>query len=223
MRNKPPGKDSPADSSDEGQPSDDELLLRAKAGDERALNLLIARLRHYVKKLALRRLPQRVRVRKDPSDLAQDTLAEGFRDFDRFEGASINELRAYLKRILERNAIDTLRAELDAFRRSLDAESSFDAPISGTKLRGQLPAEQTPADLRIERREQWELLLSLEEQLPESQRRALSLWRQRYPFREIAEILQVTEDAAKSLVRTAKQTLRECVPGAVLDEGEGDG
>ena len=204
-------------------PDDTELLRRAKAGDEHALNELIAALRPYLKAVAQKKLNPRVRVRKDPSDLVQETLEQGFRDFERFAGATQNELRAYLRKILERNAIDTMRAELDAFRRSVKAEYSLDGPADGAKIKGRLVAELTSPSQRAERNQQMERLLSAMEALPEAQRKALALWQQRYSYKEIAEELQKTESAAQSLVKHALKTLRVQFPDELVKRTSLDG
>lgn len=212
--NKKPLPDPPASAP---QRDLDSLLVRAKGGDGLALNELLEALRPLLRKWADRLLNPRLRIRKDPSDLAQDTLMEFFRTFPKFEGKTQPELLSCLRKILEHNHIDALRAQLHAAQRTLAVEVSLDEPNSGSKLRSGLQAEQTPADLKLERREQLARALAMEEQLPDSQRRALSLWRQRYTFREIAQTLNISEDAAKSLVRHAKQTLKERLPGGKSD------
>jgi len=196
----------------------DDLLRRAKLGEERALNELVNVLRPYLKTVAARKLPARLRVRKDASDLVQETLEEGFRNFDRFAGATHEELRGYLQRILERNAVDTVRRELDALCRSADAEESLDARQGDGSLKSQFVADQTSPSGRVARSELLDIVMTVMERLPKEQRAALSLWLQRYSFHEIAEELEKTESAAQSLVKHALKTLRERVPAALRDD-----
>jgi len=201
----------------------DGLLARAKSGDEEALNTLLGELRPYLKTIANRKLDRRVRIRKDPSDLVQETLVQGFLDFGRFAGATMEELRGFLKTILKRNAIDTLRGELDAFRRSVTAERSLDEPGGGNKLRDQLVNEHTSPSGIVARNQQTELLLAAIAQLPDAQRKALNFWKLGFTYQEIAEELQRTESAAQSLVKHALKSLREQFPdgfGEKRPEGE---
>lgn len=199
---------------------DDELVHRAKSGDLLAFNELLGRLRSYARSLANQRLHRQVRLRKDPSDLAQDVVFELFRNFERFDGASMQALRSYVRQILEHNAVDVVRAELSALRRSLAAERSLDAAGDQAGLAARLVAPNTPPLDRVLRNERAEQFLTALEQLPAAQRQAFRLWWENCTFREIAQEMNKTEDAAKSLVRHAKHRLAELVPGAWGDEDD---
>src|SRR5438045_375680 len=65
--------------------------------------------RNYLRVLARTQVDQALRVRVDPSDLAQETLWEAHRAFGRFGGTTERELLAWLRRLLVRNVLDAAK------------------------------------------------------------------------------------------------------------------
>jgi RNA polymerase sigma-70 factor (ECF subfamily) len=84
------GGDLPADSTFE-------LLSRARAGDDEALNVLFARYLPRLSRWASGRLPRWARDAVDTPDLVQETLMQTFRQLDRFEPRREGALQAYLR------------------------------------------------------------------------------------------------------------------------------
>ena len=66
---------------DEPPPTDDDLVVRARAGDNAAFSQLIRRHQDAI----FRFLSHQVRDRADASDIAQDTFVALFRSLDRFD------------------------------------------------------------------------------------------------------------------------------------------
>jgi len=85
-------------SADDG-PSDAtiELLTRLRAGDEQALNQLIARYIPELTRWATGRLPRWARHAVETDDLVQETLIQVFRKMDSFEYRGEGALLAYLR------------------------------------------------------------------------------------------------------------------------------
>ena len=186
----------------------EQLLMAAKDGDEKALNTLLTEMRRELRSRAHGKLPPEVRVREDTSDLLQDTLMESLQYLARFRGSSIEEWRVSLVRILRNNTKDTLRAQLRAVCRAARAERSLDDPNNSPGLMPQLVSPDTSPSQEVAKNEELALLHAAIPKLPEQQRKAVNLWLLSYTFQEIAEELEITESAARSLVRHAKEALR---------------
>ena len=91
-------------------PSDStfDLLARARAGDERALEPLFARYLPRLRRWASGRLPRWARDAGDTQDLVQDTLISVFKNVDGFESRREGAFQAYLRQAVMnriRNAI----------------------------------------------------------------------------------------------------------------------
>ena len=85
------------------------LLVAARSGDDQARGKLLERYRPYLYAIALEELDSELRVKRDASDLVQDSLLEAHRGFSDFEGVSEEELRHWLRRILGNNMVDAVR------------------------------------------------------------------------------------------------------------------
>lgn len=191
------------------------LLMAAKDGDDKALNRFLTEMRKELRPRAHGKLPAEVRQREDTSDLVQDTLIECLEYLARFRGNTIEEWRASMQRILKNNTKDTLRSQLMALRRAVRSERSLDDPNQGLKVKPQLVTPDDSPSEQLARKEQTAQILAAIQKLPEQQRKAINLWLANYSFQEIAEELRVTETAAQSLVRHAKEALERMLTGAI--------
>jgi RNA polymerase sigma-70 factor, ECF subfamily len=85
-----------------------DLLTRLQAGDERALDALVARYRPRLVRWASGRLPAHARHLSDTQDLVQDTLVRAFRKIGGIEVRGEGALQAYLRQVL----LNTIRMEI---------------------------------------------------------------------------------------------------------------
>lgn len=85
------------------------LHIRAKAGDQSALNALFARQWSPLMRWAHGRLPRWARSRIDTADLVQDAMLVTFRRLDAFEVRGRSALRAYLQQAIQNRICDELR------------------------------------------------------------------------------------------------------------------
>jgi RNA polymerase sigma-70 factor (ECF subfamily) len=104
-----------------------ELLARARAGDEYALNDLCARYLPRLQKWAHGRLPAWARGALDTHDIVQDTLAHVVQRLGSFEPRHDGAFQAYLRQSLQNKMCDQIRW---AQRRPTDALAS-DRPDEG--------------------------------------------------------------------------------------------
>jgi RNA polymerase sigma factor (sigma-70 family) len=77
-----------------------ELLRRARAGEENALNTLFARFLPHLQRWAHRRVPGWARNGADSSDFVQDTVLQTIRNLSSFEPRRDGALLGYLRRSL---------------------------------------------------------------------------------------------------------------------------
>src|SRR5947207_15809316 len=78
----------------------EQLLARARAGDDGALGTLLEGYRPYLTLLARLELGCRLQGKADPVDLVQEVFLEAARHFPAFRGSGEPELAAWLRQIL---------------------------------------------------------------------------------------------------------------------------
>ena len=86
-----------------------DLLTRARAGDETALNRLLERCLPPLRRWAHGRLPPFARDALDTGDLVQDTVVAALRRLDHFEARREGALQAYLRQALANRITDVIR------------------------------------------------------------------------------------------------------------------
>jgi RNA polymerase sigma-70 factor, ECF subfamily len=86
-----------------------DLVERAKAGDDDALNQLFARYLPPLRRWASGRLPRWTRDLMDTDDLVQETVFRAVKRIDRFESRHEGALQAYLRQAIVNRIRDELR------------------------------------------------------------------------------------------------------------------
>src|SRR5205809_5291132 len=86
-----------------------DLLERARAGDQSALNTLMARHLPRLQRWAKGRLPRWARDVADTQDLVQETLLQTFNRIEMFEPAREGALQAYLRQAVMNRIRDEIR------------------------------------------------------------------------------------------------------------------
>jgi RNA polymerase sigma-70 factor (ECF subfamily) len=89
-----------------------DLLSRVKAGDQDALERLLARCLPSLRRWAHGRLPAYARDMQDTADLVQDTIVSALKRLDRFEPRHEGALQAYLREALANRITDIIRKKL---------------------------------------------------------------------------------------------------------------
>lgn len=109
----------------------DELIARAKAGDQGALSALFRRQLGPLRNWARGRLPRWARAVTDTADLVQEALLQTFRRLDRFDDRGRGALQAYLRRAIANRVVDEIRR---VARRPIDfddGEAGLEHPDEG--------------------------------------------------------------------------------------------
>ena len=153
------------------------------------------------------------RRRDDASDLVQQTLLEAHRDFDRFQGGSENEWRAWLRKILSHNAADFVRHYRGTAKRQARREVRFRDPADsrvGGAPEPPAPGE-TPSQEFLHLDDEARMTAALAE-LSEDHRRVIELRNlQRLPFNEVAEQMDRSRPAVQMLWMRAIKKLQEAM------------
>jgi len=179
--------------------TDEEWMLRLRGGDEEAFNVLVAKYRapviHFLHRMVYRREPA--------EDLAQEVFLRMYRARKSYQPRA--KFSTWLFRIATNVALNALRDGRMRHQREISMEGGETAqPLAEALPDGMATAEQWL--LRAERHA--EIRRAVEE-LPEKQRLAVLLHKyQELDYTEIAEILDCSESALKSLLFRAYETLR---------------
>jgi RNA polymerase sigma-70 factor (ECF subfamily) len=185
------------------------LLARARAGDAGAPGELLALYRNYLRILARTQIDKFLRVRCDASDLAQETLLEGLRDFPRFAGTSEGELLAWLRQILVRNLADQVKhhtAQVRNWQRQESLELLLDR--SCLAVQDALARGISSPSMRASRHEEAVLLADALARLPADYREVIVMRNlQSLKFEEIAGRMGRSAGAVRMLWARALEKL----------------
>src|SRR6516165_11883047 len=116
-------------------------LAAARAGSREALGAGLETCRRYLLLVADREIHPDLRAKGGASDLVQDTFLEAQRDFDQFHGASADELRAWLRRLLLNNVANFTRQYRERAKRDVGREISLEAAGSSHERGAGLAAD----------------------------------------------------------------------------------
>lgn len=103
----------------------DDLLRRAKAGDQAALGTLFAHYRDRLRKMIRLRLDRRVHGRLDPSDVLQEAYLDLARRFPEYAAAPTVSFYLWLRALTGQRLIDLHRQHLGAQMRDAGREVSL--------------------------------------------------------------------------------------------------
>ncbi|MEM9490786.1 MAG: sigma-70 family RNA polymerase sigma factor [Myxococcota bacterium] len=167
---------------------DSALVERFRAGDRRAFNLLVQRHQKPVFYLALRYLKNDA----DAADATQKTFVRVFKSIDRFRGAS--SFRTWIYRIAINLCLNHIRDNRREQASEIHDDALTTAPTGAT---------------RIIRAKESQMLREAIDELPPKQRMVLELRiYDELSFREVAELANCTENAAKVNFHHAVKKLR---------------
>ena len=183
--------------------TDEEWMLALKAGApkdrEEAFDVLVGKYRtpviHFLYRLVHRREPA--------EDLAQEVFLRVYRARKSYQPKA--KFSTWLFRIATNVALNALRDG----RMRHERESSIDAEVGVLPLAERLPNGMATAEQALVERERAAEIRRAVEALPEKQRLAVLLHKyQEMDYAEIAEVLECSESALKSLLFRAYETLR---------------
>src|SRR5438128_2398793 len=96
----------------------DDLLVRARAGDDAALGELFARHRERLRRMVRLRLDRRIYGRVDPSDVLQDAFLDMARRLPEYAAAPAVSFYLWLRTLTGQRLVDLHRMHLGAQMRA---------------------------------------------------------------------------------------------------------
>ena len=184
--------------------SEEELVARAREGDEAAFGALCARYESRLRRRVERGMSPGVRRRVAASDVLQDAHLEAYRKMADFEDRGPGSFGRWLGRIVELKAKQMVRHHAGTAKRNVSAEVTRAArgTLGGVRGRAATPSQAAMgAELRDEARQAIA-------RLPTGQRVAVELIQGAgLSVAEAAERLGKTRDAVKGLYSRALERL----------------
>jgi RNA polymerase sigma-70 factor (ECF subfamily) len=180
--------------------TDAEVMLRVKAGDDSAFDYLVQKYRRPMVSFMYRT----ARSAAAAEDLAQEVFLRVYRSREGYEASA--KFTTWLYRIATNLAVNYTR---DTRYERAENVVSLDEPDEVTGLTLDVPDASLTVEETMLRRERMAAIRRRVQALPERQRTAVIMHKyQQMDYRQIADILKLSESATKSLLFRAYETLR---------------
>jgi RNA polymerase sigma-70 factor, ECF subfamily len=181
--------------------TDAEVMLRVKAGDQSAFDYLVQKYRRPLVSFMYRM----ARNAAAAEDLAQEVFLRVYRSRQTYEASA--KFTTWLYRIATNLAVNHAR---DTRKERPEVTVSLDEPDEETGTTLDVADGTMTAEEALLRRERMLAIRSKVEALPERQRLAVIMHKyQQMDYKQIADVLKLSESATKSLLFRAYQTLRD--------------
>ena len=181
--------------------SDAEVMLRVKAGDESAFDFLVQKYRRPLVSFMYRM----ARNTAAAEDLAQEVFLRVYRSRQTYEASA--KFTTWLYRIATNLAVNHAR---DTRKERPEVTVSLDEPDEETGTTMDVADSTMTAEENLVRRERLAAIRCKVEALPERQRLAVIMHKyQQMDYKQIADVLKLSESATKSLLFRAYESLRE--------------
>jgi RNA polymerase sigma-70 factor (ECF subfamily) len=181
--------------------SDADVMLRVKKGDESAFAYLVQKYRRPMVGFLYRLCHNPAAA----EELAQEVFLRVYRSRSNYEATA--KFSTWIYRIASNLAVNFAR---DTRHERTEVTVRLDEPDQETGTTPDLADKSLTAEEQILKRERLAAIRSKVNALPERQRMAVILHKyQQMDYRQIADVLKLSESATKSLLFRAYETLRE--------------
>jgi RNA polymerase sigma-70 factor (ECF subfamily) len=181
--------------------TDAEVMLRVKAGDQSAFDYLVQKYRRPLVSFMYRM----ARNSAVAEDLAQEVFLRVYRSRGTYEASA--KFTTWLYRIATNLAVNHAR---DTRHERPEVMVSLDEPDEETGTTLDVADGTITAEEALVRRERMLAIRGKVEALPERQKLAVMMHKyQQMDYKQIAEVLKLSESATKSLLFRAYESLRE--------------
>ncbi|HZR57397.1 MAG TPA: sigma-70 family RNA polymerase sigma factor [Terriglobales bacterium] len=183
-----------------GEVTDADIMLRVKAGDDSAFEYLVQKYRRQMVSF-MYRMSHNSAVAED---LAQEVFLRVYRSRANYEASA--KFTTWLYRIATNLAVNHAR---DTRHERPENTVNLDQPDSETGQTPDVPDSSMTVEEAILRRERLAAIRQKVQALPERQKTAVLMHKyQQMDYKQIAEVLKLSESATKSLLFRAYETLR---------------
>jgi RNA polymerase sigma-70 factor (ECF subfamily) len=181
--------------------TDAEVMLRVKAGDQSAFDYLVQKYRRPLVGFMYRMAHNAAAA----EDLAQEVFLRIYRSRQTYEASA--KFTTWLYRIATNLAVNHAR---DTRHERAEMTVSLDEPDEETGTTPDLADGTITAEEALVRRERMLAIRAKVEALPERQKMAVIMHKyQQMDYKQISQVLKLSESATKSLLFRAYETLRE--------------
>jgi RNA polymerase sigma-70 factor (ECF subfamily) len=181
--------------------SDAEVMLKVKAGDDGAFGYLVQKYRRPMISFMYRMAHNSAAA----EDLAQEVFLRVYRSRSSYEASA--KFTTWLYRIATNLAMNFTR---DTRHERPENQVSLDEPAEEDSTPLDVADRRLTAEQDLLRRERLQQIRKRVQSLPERQRLAVVMHKyQQMDYKQIAEVLKLSESATKSLLFRAYETLRE--------------
>jgi len=189
-------------------PTDAEVMLLVKTGDESAFTFLVQKYRRQMVGFMYRMCHNPAAA----EELAQEVFLRVYRSREGYEASA--KFNTWLYRIATNLAANHAR---DTRHERAENTVRLDEPDQETGATPDLADSSLTAEEQLLRRERMAVIRQKVQSLPERQKTAVILHKyQQMDYREIAAVMKLSESATKSLLFRAYETLREQLKELVL-------
>jgi RNA polymerase sigma-70 factor (ECF subfamily) len=190
----------PPSGAPEGQ-TDADVMLRVKAGDESAFDYLVQKYRRPMVNFMYRMAHNAAAA----EDLAQEVFLRVYRSRESYEASA--KFTTWLYRIATNLAANHAR---DTRHERPENMLSLDEPDEESGTTMDVADSKLSVEENLVRRERLAAIRKTVQNLPERQRMAVIMHKyQQMDYKQIGEVLKLSESATKSLLFRAYETLRE--------------
>jgi RNA polymerase sigma-70 factor (ECF subfamily) len=181
--------------------TDADVMLRVKNGDDSAFDFLVQKYRRPMVNFMYRMAHNSAGA----EDLAQEVFLRVYRSRETYEASA--KFTTWLYRIATNLAVNHAR---DTRHERPENQVSLDEPDEDSGRTLDLPDATPSAEENLVQRERLAAIRLRVQALPERQRIAVVMHKyQQMDYRQIADVLKLSESATKSLLFRAYETLRE--------------
>jgi RNA polymerase sigma-70 factor, ECF subfamily len=181
--------------------TDAEVMLRVKAGDQAAFDYLVQKYRRPLVSFMYRMAHNAAAA----EDLAQEVFLRVYRSRQTYEASA--KFTTWLYRIATNLAVNHAR---DTRKERPEVTVSLDEPDEETGTTMDVADGTITAEEALVRQERMLAIRGKVEALPERQRLAVIMHKyQQLDYKQISDVLKLSESATKSLLFRAYETLRD--------------
>ncbi len=188
----------------------DALISKALAGDESARKNLLLRNEDRLRRVITIYLDSRLAARIDPSDILQDSMVKALKKLPEFLQDRSMAFYPWIRQIVRDQLIDTYRKHVLAERRSVRLEQLQPriTDASAAQLVDRLVGTGTSPTAAFSREERRMQVKNALKQLSEDEQELLLMrFFEQLRVTEIAEVLSVPLETAKSRIRRALEKM----------------
>lgn len=201
----------------------DELLGKARGGNEASFNELMESCRNYLLLIANQELDPRLHPKMGPSDVVQSAMLAAHENWEQFRGTSREEFLAWIRQIVLRGLQRSQRRYVFTEKRDVRREIPLARLGEDRAGSGDLPGRESPPHVQVSIDEQRLLLETAMEQLSAEYRAVIEARsKHQLSFAQIAQQMGRSEDAVQKLWQRAIVRLKSELRKLELHSGKSE-